>query len=146
MKRFLFFFLLCVSPILFAGAQSVTQKGDLTGDGVVNALDVKQLVDEIMTGNADVKTADLTGNGVVNVADVVALVDIINASLSSVVLFEEDAVAVYLMDGKSEMFKFSEEPVVTYSGDNVVIKTLGGTVQYPVYKIRKISFYNSKNP
>lgn len=51
-------------------------KGDLNGDGLVNAADVTALVNMIATGSATA-SADLTGDGLVNVADVTALVNII---------------------------------------------------------------------
>ena len=54
-----------------------TLSGDLTGDGILNVLDVVALVN-IVLGNADpVSNGDLNGDGVLNVLDIVMLVDII---------------------------------------------------------------------
>ncbi len=51
--------------------------GDVTGDGLLNILDVVVLVN-IVLGNADpIDSGDLNGDGNLNVLDVVALVQII---------------------------------------------------------------------
>ena len=55
--------------------------GDVNGDGLVNVLDIVQIVAYIVDGDANFDTAcaDNNGDGVVNVLDVVALVsDIVN--------------------------------------------------------------------
>lgn len=49
-------------------------KGDLNGDGLVNAADVTTLIRYIIEGKAPA-AADLSGDGLVNVADVTALVN-----------------------------------------------------------------------
>ena len=52
----------------------------------------------------------------------------------------QNAVEIYQIDGKVTTFAFSEKPVVTYSGSDLVMTTTKTTVQYPIYLLKKISF------
>jgi hypothetical protein len=55
---------------------SEEKKGDLTGDGDVNAADIQALLNIIASGEFDPR-ADLTGDGDVNAGDIQALLNII---------------------------------------------------------------------
>lgn len=52
----------------------------------------------------------------------------------------QNAIVVYQKDGKVAKFAFSEKPVVTYSGNDLVVTTSKTTVQYPVYMLQKVAF------
>ena len=52
----------------------------------------------------------------------------------------QNAVEIYQIDGKVTTFAFSEKPVVTYSGSDLVMTTTKTVVQYPIYLLKKISF------
>ncbi len=52
----------------------------------------------------------------------------------------QNAIVVYQKDGKVAKFAFSEKPVVTYSGNDLVVTTSKTTVQYPVYILQKVAF------
>ena len=56
--------------------EAPTTKGDLTGDGEVNAADIQALLNIIASGE-NVPEADLTGDGDVNAGDIQALLNII---------------------------------------------------------------------
>ena len=60
--------------------------------------------------------------------------------LASVTMHGQNAVAVYQQDGKVAKFAFTEKPVVTYSGSELVLTTTKTTVQYPIYMLKKICF------
>jgi hypothetical protein len=50
--------------------------GDISGDGIVNVLDVVAMVNLVLSGGYD-EVADMNGDGTLNVLDVVLLVGII---------------------------------------------------------------------
>ena len=52
-----------------------TIEGDLTGDGIVDEIDLEKLIEYVLTGRSDVKAADLNGDGLVNGTDIVKLVN-----------------------------------------------------------------------
>ena len=52
----------------------------------------------------------------------------------------QNTIVVFQQDGEVAKFGFSEKPVVTYVGDNLVLTTTQTTVQYPIYMLKKISF------
>ena len=51
--------------------------GDLTGDGLINVLDVVMLVDIILNDGEFNTAGDLVEDGMLNVQDIVALVNLI---------------------------------------------------------------------
>ena len=59
---------------------------------------------------------------------------------TSTVAYAQNAIAIYQKDGEVAMFAFTEKPVVTYSGSDLVLKTNKTTVQYPIYMLKKIVF------
>ncbi len=52
----------------------------------------------------------------------------------------QNAIVIHQKDGKVAMFKFSEKPVVTYAGNELVLTTTETTVQYPIYMLQKLAF------
>ena len=60
-------------------------------------------------------------------------------TLSSVA-FAQNSIAIHQKDGNVATFAFSEKPVVTYSGNDLVLTTKQTTVTYPVYMLQKIVF------
>ena len=52
----------------------------------------------------------------------------------------QNAVAIYQVDGQVATFAFEEKPVVTYSGSELVLTTTQTSVQYPIYKLKKMEF------
>ena len=51
--------------------------GDISGDGLINVLDVVVLVNIVLGGSEPIDAGDLNGDGMLNVLDVVALVNMI---------------------------------------------------------------------
>ena len=58
----------------------------------------------------------------------------------SLMTYGQNTIVVFQQDGEVAKFDFSEKPVVTYAGDNLVLTTTQTTVQYPIYMLKKISF------
>ena len=56
------------------------------------------------------------------------------------VAFGQNSIVIYQKDGQVAKFAFSEKPVVTYSGNDLVVTTTKTTVQYPVYMLQKVAF------
>ena len=54
--------------------------------------------------------------------------------------YAQNTVAIHQKDGKVTTFAFTEKPVVTYSGSDLVLSTTKTTVQYPVYLLKKLVF------
>lgn len=52
----------------------------------------------------------------------------------------QNAVVVHQRDGKVAKFLFTEKPVVTYSGSDLLLTTSQTSVQYPIYMLQKIAF------
>ena len=59
---------------------------------------------------------------------------------AAVALWAQNAVAIHQADGQVATFAFTEKPVVTYSGNDLVLTTTKTSVTYPIYKLRKIDF------
>ena len=49
-------------------------------------------------------------------------------------------VSIYQKDGQVVAFAFSEKPVVSYDGNNLVLTTTKTTVQFPIYQLKKLQF------
>lgn len=60
--------------------------------------------------------------------------------MTAVGLRAQNAVAIHQVDGQVATFAFTDKPVVTYSGSDLVLTTTKTSVQYPVYKLKKIDF------
>lgn len=52
----------------------------------------------------------------------------------------QNAIAIHQKDGKVAKFSFSDKPVVTYSGSELILTTTQTMVQYPLYLLQKIAF------
>lgn len=50
----------------------------------------------------------------------------------------KNAIVVYQKDGQVAKFAFSEKPVVTYSGNDLVLTTTKTAVHYPIYMLQKV--------
>ena len=59
---------------------------------------------------------------------------------TAIALWAQNAVAIHQTDGQVATFAFSEKPVVTYSGNDMVLTTTKTIVQFPIYKLKKIDF------
>lgn len=51
----------------------------------------------------------------------------------------QNAIVVHHIDGSATAFAFSEQPVITYSKEDLVLTTKNITVQYPLAMLRKIA-------
>lgn len=61
-------------------------------------------------------------------------------TIATMAVWAQNAIAVYQNDGKVARFTFSEKPVVTYSGTDMVLTTTKTSVQYPIYMLKKLVF------
>ena len=61
-------------------------------------------------------------------------------TFSITAMWAQNAVAIHQVDGQVATFAFTEKPVVTYSGNNLVLTTTNTSVQYPIYMLKKIDF------
>lgn len=61
-------------------------------------------------------------------------------AVATLVANAQNAIAIYQKDGQVAKFAFTEKPVVTYSGSDLVLTTSKTIVQYPVYMLQKIAF------
>lgn len=64
----------------------------------------------------------------------------------STMTYGQNAIAIYQHDGKVTTFAFSEKPVVTYAGNDLVLTTTNTTVQYPVHMLKKLVFDVAMDP
>lgn len=60
--------------------------------------------------------------------------------LATVGAWAQNAIAIHQKDGTVAMFSFAEKPVVTYSGNDLVLTTTKTSVSYPIYMLQKIDF------
>lgn len=61
-------------------------------------------------------------------------------TFSITAMWAQNAVAIHQVDGQVATFAFTEKPVVTYSGNDLVLTTTKTSVQYPIYMLKKIDF------
>ncbi len=52
----------------------------------------------------------------------------------------QNTIVIHQKDGQVAVFKFSEKPVVTYVGNDLVLTTTETMVQYPIYLLQKMDF------
>ena len=98
-------------------------KGDINGDGIVGIADVTDLIDYLLTGNADglnLDAADVDGNGNVSIADVSDLIDML-LGMPDIRLCT--FLIVNMADGSTQEFMLDEKTKVTISKSNLVIRT-----------------------
>ena len=141
MKRLLFL-LSFVLTAATASAQDIL-KGDANNDKTVDSKDVTVVENHILnralnraSGNFVFQNADVNGDGSVNAADIVGILNIIIDKMS----IHYNRLLLTKKDGSVEAFDFADKPVVSYSGNDLVLTTSKTSVQQPVYLIQKISF------
>lgn len=61
-------------------------------------------------------------------------------TIATMAVWAQNAIAIYQKDGKVARFAFSEKPVVTYSGADLVMTTTKTSVHYPLYMLKKLIF------
>ena len=61
-------------------------------------------------------------------------------ALATMTVWAQNAIAIYQKDGKVARFAFSEKPVVTYSGADLVMTTTKTSVHYPLNMLKKLIF------
>ena len=135
MKR-LIFFLSLVLTAATASAQSI-RKGDANNDKTVDSKDVTEVSNAIMgepSVNYNKDNADANKDGKVNAADIVAIINMLENDSGNPVL------VLWRKDGQIAKFGFTEKPVITYSGSDLVLTTTKTIVQYPIYMLKKIVF------
>ena len=137
MKRLLFLLSLVLTAAT-ASAQDIL-KGDANNDKTVDSKDVTVVENHILnraSGNFVFQNADVNGDGSVNAADIVGILNIIIDKMS----IHYNRLLLTKKDGSMEAFDFADKPVVSYSGNDLVLTTSKTSVQLPVYLIQKISF------
>ena len=135
MKR-LIFLLSLVLTVVTASAQSI-RKGDANNDKTVDSKDVTEVSNAIMgepSVNYNKDNADANKDGKVNAADIVAIINMLENDSGNPVL------VLWRKDGQIAKFGFTEKPVITYSGSDLVLTTTKTIVQYPIYMLKKIVF------
>lgn len=142
-KCFLKFFILAailsLTPLGGLHANTLSSmKGDANGDGSVTVNDVMMIVNHILgtTDNGFILTnADINVDGEIDIKDVMAAVNII--------LSGEDGSSSYLVvwhkDGSQVRFNLSDEPKITYEGENVVVKG-SSIIEYEFQAIKKMTY------
>ena len=109
----------------------------MNGDGKVSKDDLSIIVNVIM-GNIqegfDVTKADLNGDGAVNAADIVVAIndaERVNTPNSLVLLSR---------DGEKYTYALSDNPIVSFSGTNLIISSKGIQKEYPKKNISRIIY------
>lgn len=135
MKR-LIFLLSLVLTVVTASAQSI-RKGDANNDKTVDSKDVTEVSNAIMgkpSANYSKENADANMDGKVNIADIVTILNMLENDSGNPIL------VLWKKDGQIAKFGFTEKPVITYSGSDLILTTTKTTVQYPIYMLKKIVF------
>ena len=52
----------------------------------------------------------------------------------------QNAFVIYQKDGMVTTFSFAEKPILSYSGNELVLTTTETSVQYPIYMLQKVAF------
>ncbi len=68
------------------------------------------------------------------------LLSLLHLMLISIGVEAQNAIAVYQKDGQVVKFAFTEKPLVTYSGSELILTTTKTTVQYPIYLLQKLDY------
>lgn len=125
-----------VLTVVSAGAQTV-MRGDANNDKKVDAKDITEVSNAIMgrpSANYNEKNADANKDGKVNIADIVTILNMLESDSGNPIL------VLWKKDGQIAKFGFTEKPVITYSGSDLVLTTTKTIVQYPIYMLKKIVF------
>lgn len=54
----------------------------------------------------------------------------------------QNVLNVHKTDGSLQTYAFSERPVITYEGTNMIVTTVATRVEFPVTEVQKLSFKN----
>jgi hypothetical protein len=119
-------------------AQEV-MKGDANGDKKVDRDDVTEVANAALnqpSGNFVFQNADVNEDSKINAADIVLILNMIIEKYA----VHYQSIVLAKKDGSVEKFDFADNPVVTYSGNDLVITTSKTKAQFPVYLLDKLSF------
>ena len=61
-------------------------------------------------------------------------------TIATMAVWAQSGIAIYQKNGKVARFTFSEKPVVTYSGTDMVMTTNKTSVRYPLNMLKKLVF------
>lgn len=61
-------------------------------------------------------------------------------TIATMAVWAQNAIAIYQKDGKVARFAFSEKPVMTYSGADLVMTTTKTSVHYPLNMLKTLIF------
>ena len=61
-------------------------------------------------------------------------------SIVSVSAFSQNTLTVFQKDGQEFSFGFDEKPVITYTDNDMIIKTTNTEVQYQLLNLQKVAF------
>jgi len=67
----------------FANSNARPIPGDINNDGIINVLDVIELVNIILSNADYIEDADLNGDGIINIVDIVTIVNIILTAIEA---------------------------------------------------------------
>ena len=119
-------------------AQEV-MKGDANGDKKVDRDDVTEVANAALnqpSGKFVFQNADVNEDSKINAADIVLILNMIIEKYA----VHYQSIVLTKKDGSVEKFDFTDNPVVTYSGNDLVITTSKTKAQFPVYLLDKLSF------
>ena len=136
MKKLLSLILLLVS--MTSVAQEV-MKGDANGDKKVDRDDVTEVANAALnqaSGNFVFQNADVNEDSKINAADIVLILNMIIEKYA----VHYQSIVLTKKDGSVDKFDFTDNPVVTYCGNDLVITTSKTKAQFPVYLLDKLSF------
>ena len=66
-------------------------------------------------------------------------------TLSTSDVIDENAIAIHQVNGSIITYAFEDKPVISYSGEELVISTRSITVQYPLAYLRKLTLEGDWN-
>ena len=134
--------LLLSLTLLLVSMTSVAQevmKGDANGDKKVDRDDVTEVANAALnqpSGKFVFQNADVNEDSKINAADIVLILNMIIEKYA----VHYQSIVLTKKDGSVEKFDFTDNPVVTYSGNDLVITTSKTKAQFPVYLLDKLSF------
>lgn len=66
------------------------------------------------------------------------------AAVLSVPMFSQNTLTIHQKDGQQFSFGFDDKPVITYTDNDLVLKTTKTEVQYPLESLLKLTFNDSE--
>jgi hypothetical protein len=137
MKKF--FLSLALILVSMSSVAQEVMKGDANGDKKVDRDDVTEVANAALnqpSGNFVFQNADVNEDSKINAADIVLILNMIIEKYA----VHYQSIVLTKKDGSVEKFDFTDNPVVTYSGNDLVITTSKTKAQFPVYLLDKLSF------